>query len=342
MSAIPGFLRGTQEKKWGDLTLAEREYIVQLFEGGDDLEPIAASMGMKSSSLQRWIYSHKSDKKLFLGEAANRIIGTFPELPQRRYDDHIVLESDNFLVTSDWELEDTDGFMMRAALLVAMKHGIKTHIFNGDLVSHDQPGINSFDPMFAEDIPNPAKTMYRATRQVIRSYGQWFNNQYLTYGNHENKLNRTTKGQLSVDEMLYEEDIDITYYAHLWVKTSRGWAHISHPGNYSKNSVVLGRQIYNVTLAPGGLDTGEKPRFIVIGHTHSAQEGHSEDGWAEIYGLGCMRNPQKAAYKERQVKTFPAWNQSFVMFKDGYVTHYDRRKTNWRAELGDLYEQLVA
>lgn len=194
-------------------------------------------------------------------------------------------------------------------------------IWNGDLV--------------ANDIPYTYAEQNNRIRQIIRAFAaQMRQGMWATRGNHDDKPNRMTRGQLTMQEILYAEDIELLNYTHIWLKTQRGYAHVSHPKNYSKNSVDLGRKLYNVITAPEA-DTGghTKPKFMVIGHTHQAQEGHSEDGWAEIYGLGCSRDLNQTAYKRRQVTKHPEWSQSFIVFVDGYVKVFDRKRAGLRQPL---------
>lgn len=260
----------------------------------------------------------------------------FTPFKDRLTDAPPIIESDNVLVTSDWELPDTDIFMVKAAFLIAIKYDLRRHIINGDYVANDATGINSYTPFYATDNTHFDQQMVIA-ESVTYAQSLWFTEGlHQTYGNHEDKLNRATGGQMGMYHTTLGKLINIVRYPHLWLKTKRGYAYIVHPRNYSSNSVVLGKKLYNTMLTP----EGTKPKFVVVGHTHIDQSGYSEDGFCEIYGTGCMRNPKATAYINRQATTFPKWNQSFLMFKNGYVTKFSRTSTDWETELGELYPYL--
>jgi len=322
---------------WSSVTLPERERLFQLKQNGNPLEEYAVKYGMKWKTFSNRMAEYARDREIFLAEIGGKIIEAFPPIKQRKYEDQTIIETENVLISSDWEIPDVDPFMAKAQLLVAQKYGIRRLIINGDLVANDALGIGNIPPIFIDDVVHSFADQNRYTRQYIRSLRGWFTDGiHLTYGNHENKLNRRTDGAIGVDEILIGEDIEVTRYAEIWVKTSRGYAHVSHPANYSQNSVILGRKLYNVTLTPEAQTGGPiKPKFVILGHTHQSQQGHSEDGWAEIYGLGCVRDPRATAYIARKVTTYPKWSQSFLIIRNGYVEVFDKKKTNWKEVLGE-------
>lgn len=322
--------------KWKDTTLSERDLLASRYVAGEDLAPTAEAMGITLKSLHNRIWEHEKAKKQFLGEQAQALTRSIPQMSDRTFKDQMTVHSDNCIITSDWEIPDADPFMIRAALLVSLRYNIRTHIINGDFNANQMAGISSHDPLFAGDAPITFDQQLDITEQVLMCMLQQYDDIVATYGNHEDMINRATKGQVSMDRFYQFGGFRMTRYPHLWLETKRGTALILHPRSYRRSSVELAKQVYDHWLTPDG----RKPRFVVVGHTHLQESGESKDGYAELYGTGCMRDPERTAYLQRKAGLFPKWHQGFLLVRDGYFYQYSRKKTNWQAELGDLYPLL--
>jgi hypothetical protein len=148
-------------------------------------------------------------------------------------------------------------------------------------------------------------------------------------GNHDERVARKTQGEVHLG-MLLNQDPKVIYsrYSFMWLETSRGPVWVFHPGNYSRNPIVLGQKYY----------TGQpRKSHIIMGHCHRKQIGMSLDGQHEIHCIGTGRDAKRTKYKATRVKAFPEWDASFCVVNDGFIEHLDIKTTNWKKELGSLY-----
>lgn len=313
---------------WYERRQREGSYVSTAEEYGTNSEII-------SKIVRRWVKS--SNKLAPVNARSNRLL-ELPQFSEPLIDQPLEIHSDNCLITSDWETPDVHPIVVKAAFLVAIKYNLRRHIINGDFISNDAAGVNSYDPLWASDYESRGfDRQMTVANQLAWGMQQWFTDGVdCTYGNHEDKLNRATKGAVSVQHMRLGSMMNITRYPYLWLKTSRGYAFIAHPANYSPNPVLLGKRLYNKMLAPDG----NKPRYVIIGHTHQYQEGYTEDGSCLVSATGCMRNYDTTPYLQRKVTTFPRWNNSFVAIVNGYVKSFKLLDHDWKAELGDMYPYL--
>lgn len=58
----------------------------------------------------------------------------------------------------------------------------------------------------------------------------------------------------------------------------------------------------------------------------------------EIHAMDTGRERTKTKYIMTTVTKFKQWDQSFVMVRDGFIHDMSLKSTNWRRELGDLYQ----
>lgn len=244
----------------------------------------------------------------------NQKLPLFPQFSQRIYNDYLVVETDNAIISSDWEIPDTNSRMARLTLALGVKYGIKNKIIAGDLVATDQDALTSIINTWKTEGDLTYEQTIGITRKTINTLGNIFERIYICEGNHDDKISRKTIGEIHLGMFLIDTKAEYSHYHYLWLKTSRGYAYISHTRNYNRNSAVLGKQLYNRSVAPDG----NKPKFVILGHTHQSQSGYSDDGLAEIYGLGCMRDKDLTKYASQASTTFPVWNNSLLMILDGH------------------------
>jgi hypothetical protein len=279
-----------------------------------------------------------------------RIRQAAPKAPT--YKDYIVLESDNAIVCSDWEFPDTDVDMLVALLLVAQKNNIKTLVIAGDLDSGDLEAFNHWEQTLATSSEMTFPEHFHLLHKILKAYAQWFTRIIIFTGNHDERIPKLTKGQLSLGFFFTyaNPEIEFSCYRYMYLRTSRGSYLISHPRNYSGISLGLGQKLSNVN--PGPYGNGERVG-VIVAHTHHGSTGFTQDGSREVIGLGCMRDPDKTKYKQLSDGTNNAWNQGFLMIKRAYMYPLWRNHTDWHTVLGSLiryapmllkpkYEQLNA
>lgn len=222
------------------------------------------------------------------------------------------LDHNNVLITSDWEIPDVDPRMVTLLRKIAKTQNIKHLVIAGDFLATDQESLTHWTATLAEDYQPTFGSVVRLAKDMLRWMLEDFETVSMIRGNHDDRVAKATKGQVHLGMFL--EDLGITYsqHDHLYLTTKRGTVKVIHPRQYSGDSLKLGQRFYNVTE-----HNGEKCH-IVIAHTHQAQLGKSPDKLRDIVALGCLRDPRRTKYLQRNSATFAGWDQGFLMIKDGY------------------------
>lgn len=317
---------------WDKLTVDEKRAIARRYNTGDPLDELAAQFGIKTVSLERYARNFLYYEKILLTETSQKI--NIPSSPSRQWLDYETITADNCLIISDLEIPDHDEKFLRAALLLALRHNIKTLIVAGDLVSTDQPGLSSHDGMMPADMAHS----YNGTLEIAKSmlwsgFGEWMTTITCIEGNHDDMVTRKTGGEIHLGMFISSEHVRYSRYSYLWLKTSAGYVYICHPRQYRRNSGSLGQDFYNIILAPDQ----SKPH-VVIAHTHHPQMVQSPDGLRWVCALGTMRDHLRTTYKATRSTTHHQWGNAFLMIKDGYPYLMHKQFTDWRYWLADLYD----
>jgi hypothetical protein len=90
--------------------------------------------------------------------------------------------------------------MMKVALLVGMRYGIKHIIFAGDTIAGDQIGLSTHPVSFITGYEDPFDVVVNLSRGVLKSYGQWFETIDLITGNHDERPAKATQGQIQLHQ----------------------------------------------------------------------------------------------------------------------------------------------
>jgi 6-pyruvoyl-tetrahydropterin synthase len=285
---------------------------------------------------------------------ARVLVDAVPQSPSPIRDEFKVVRDTDAIIISDIEVPDYSQFMFKATLLTAMRYNIKRVIWAGDLVATDQDALNSWMTVWRDEGQRTYIADIKELKKIVRVYGEWFDHQYAIEGNHDMRLARKTGGEVTIDDLLEDVNLELGHYSYMYVFNPelKEWTFVCHQFNYSKTSVKLAQDIWAVTTAPDGYDntTGSRiPDYdplvhgwntqkchVVITHTHVAQEGVSpDDSWACI-GMGCMRDQRRTKYTQARATKFPKWNNAFVMMKNGKFTTMSMKRTDWRSALGEL------
>jgi predicted phosphodiesterase len=295
----------------------------------DEAPAVAQKMGLNTrpSSVKRDIRNYIAYRRRFKGE----IIDSFkvPEtLPA--YNEFAVVEAEDAVVISDLEIPDQDGLMLKRALAVAVQRGIKTLIYNGDIVATDQEALNSWIKDWKDGREGTFAETIRITHDLMLDYGKWFEQQYFVSGNHDNRIARKTGGEVWLEMFLRDTPTKFSRYAYMYLKNSRGWTKIIHPENYSINAASkLGVELWANSISPEGTKC-----HIVIGHTHLAQTAWSPDSQQEIVSTGCIR--RRAQYKDTRATNNREWQRGFLVIQNGYFYPMTECGTDWQKEIGDV------
>ena len=144
---------------------------------------------------------------------------------------------------------------------------------------------------------------------------------------------------------------------YIWNPRTKEWTYVCHQFNYSKTSVRLAQQVWEVVSAPDEYDsdTGERiPDYdpiehgwnkdkchVIVTHTHVAQAGFSPDDNWNCIGMGCMRDVRRTKYVKARATKFPKWNNAFLVMRKGYFTPMTMKFTDWEDVLGPEYYAML-
>lgn len=86
--------------------------------------------------------------------------------------------------------------------------------------------------------------------RILQKYGGWFDEISIISGNHDNRLNKKTGGQVWLGMMLTGTKAKMSHYSYMYIRNSRGVTCVCHPDNFSEDTVVLGKALYNKEAGP--------------------------------------------------------------------------------------------
>ncbi len=297
-----------QKMTWTDLTDDQMATLTALYMKGESIAEKMAEYGMTSSvkTTERQCRDYRFYRQRMMIRTASNIVfpDTSPTLAR-----YPVVDATDAIVIADIEIPDHSPKMLKLALLTAMKHGIKRLIIAGDMIATDQTALNDWVRVWKEEHEISYATAIDLTRAILTNYGFWFDDIQVITGNHDDRIQRKTGGEIYMEMLLHDTPAKFTRYPYMFMNMGdRHWTYICHPRSYSSNAASsLGIRLYNKTVAPDGSKC-----HVVLGHTHLAQSAVSPDGLREIHALGCMRD--HAVYKDRTSTRMPEWKRVEVFW----------------------------
>jgi len=310
------------KRNWSQLPTSEWDRIIALYEARDTvaLAREAQRLGTSISTLERQVRSAILVRDRY---RQKYLVESVPESKTPTYDEFHVIKTDDAIIISDIEVPDHDAWMLKAALLTGMRYGIHTCIFAGDLIATDQDALNTWLSTWAEDGERTYAADLNELRTIIRRFQEWFTDGiYMVMGNHDLRIDKKTGGQVTLEMLLDDTDMQFSRYSYMyiWMPRLQEWVYVAHQFNYSKTSVKLAQDVWNVVSAPDGYDnsTGERIEgydewqhgknkqkcHVIVTHTHVAQAGFSPDGNWQTIGMGCMRDDKRTKYKRAKAVSF--------------------------------------
>lgn len=283
-------------RNWSKLPTSEWDRIIDLYEARDSiaLAREAQQLGTSVSTLERQIRHailiRDRYRQKYLAES-------IPESQTPVYDEYHVIQTNDAIIISDLEVPDHDVWMLKAALLTGMRFGIYSVIFAGDLIATDQDALNTWLSTWAEDGEHSYSADLDELRTIIRRFQEWFTDGItMVMGNHDLRIDKKTGGQVTLEMLLDDTEMQFSRYSYMyvWMPKAQEWVYVCHQFNYSKTSVKLAQDVWQVVSAPDGYSnaTGERiPEYdewrhgknkqkchVIVTHTHVAQDGFSPDG----------------------------------------------------------------
>lgn len=334
---------------WPSLDIDQRERCFQLYVSGMLTVEVATQLGMPLATLQRRCREWRYQRIAVVKEVNEPVM---PDSPSLEYDNFVVAKTNDFIVISDIEIPDHDPVMLEAALYTAMSQNIKTLIIAGDLLATDNSSLNSWAETWAVGNQINYEGSIGIAVQILARFLSWFDSIIVIEGNHDDRVNRATGGEVWFGMLLKEAEsiaktvnakVMFSHYEYCYAETWRGMVYIAHPSNYSQTPVKLGQEMYATENGPYWDPRVHGSRrdscHVVIAHTHIQQSGWSKDYAREIHSTGTMRDPVRTKYMRKKANKFPQWNQGFLMCKNGWFTQLGRNNTNWVHLLGSFADQ---
>lgn len=323
---------------WTNIPPDRRVELLNAKRKGELTAADAEKYDMPFSTLKRRLREMDEEgRELAAARLTTAVYAASPERP--RYKDYIVLEEDNVLISSDWEFPDTDPEMLVRLLLTAIRYQIRTLVIVGDAISGDQDGLSTWAELVASDDNMSFSTAIGSLRSILHAMGEWFDRIIITSGNHDERVQKATSGQIHLGMLLKHINPNVEYslYRYMYLKTGRGTYKLVHPTSYGSVSLTLGQRIADSDPGPerDGTRSG-----VVLGHTHHGSFGFTKDGSREVVGLGCMRDPQKTKYKSMSGAHNNEWNQGFLLVLRGFFYPMWKNHTDWEFWLGSFYKHL--
>jgi hypothetical protein len=191
--------------------------VIAVYESGNQkaFAQEAENLGTSVETLGRQVRSTRLIRDRY---RAKLVVAAVPESPSPLCNDFIVRDTENAIVISDIEIPDHDSWMMKAALLVGQRFGIKHIIFAGDTIAGDQIGLSTHPVSFVSGDEEPFDVVVNLTRDMLRAYVEWFDTIDLITGNHDERPAKKTGGQITMPMMLEGEPVNFSHTCSSWIR----------------------------------------------------------------------------------------------------------------------------
>lgn len=275
---------------------------------GADLSRIFGIPGRSARRYRRKFEAGEAVPKTFsVGSAI--YYGAAPLQPPPRFTGQWNLEGD-FLILNDIHIPATNWEFADKAIQVGVKHlsAPRKVIIVGDLINAD--ALSRWDDVV---VVTPLADEIEYANAFLNHLSQYFDEIYLTRGNHEDRLLKSLSGQLHVPafkRMVSAQDkVQFSMYSYLTVTSGGIRWRLTHQKNYSKNPLIVARQL--------ALKEGTN---IICAHQHHSAVGRSFCNRYTCIDSGGLHNPELMSYVMLDDNTSPKMNNGFVLLKEGVST----------------------
>lgn len=210
------------------------------------------------------------------------------------------------IVTGDFQLPTTDYEMAERVLVVGRALGIKTLLIVGDWVNMD--AFSKYDHIVP---PIPFATEVQVSVRLMERYARWFDDIWLALGNHEHRLLKLMKGDVSGSMLgrllsAVGDKLHITPYSHIIIHSGGQTWRATHQVNYSK---IKGRV---------GDELAQKYQMnILTHHQHHAAKLMDRYGRYVIIDNGGLFDADKMAYVKLRDSTSVGMTKGFTVLLRG-------------------------
>ena len=287
------------------------EVVQALLDKGWSNYKVASELGVHEKTIRNTMRDTKN-KSFFddLSEKYNIVV-----------DEPIRLDvpEEGIVVTADWHIPLFD-HTYASEMMQRTVDKQKSIVIAGDFFNFD--ALSSYDPKQMGTI----EYELAAGRDILKSLGQYFDDIYFIWGNHDDRLVRALGFKLQFTEAMkmalgdtLEGIATFSNLDHLWLDGEADSIYVNHPKTYSR-----------VPLS-GPIRLSDKYRAsIICAHSHHCAIGHASDGISIVSEAGGFFDRHVTSYLQRST-TFPTWQQGYSVVYPDQVTLYSPRFT---AEVG--------
>lgn len=225
------------------------------------------------------------------------------QLPRFTGEPHI---EGNCIVTGDFQLPTTDFELAERVLTVAQALNVKTLLVVGDWVNLD--AFSRYDHIVP---PIPLATEISVSVQLMSRYAAWFDVIWLALGNHEHRLLKLARGDLTGSMLgrllsTAQGKLRVTPYSHIVIHSGGQTWRATHQVNYSK---IKGRV---------GDELAQKYQCNVITHhQHHAAKLMDRYGRYVVIDNGGLFDPDKMSYVKLRDSTSVGMTKGFTVILEG-------------------------
>lgn len=293
---------------------ADENQIITLHEAGIDIHTVARIVKMPTVEIRRVIMEHTARK----AQTAKDL------LAQVNIGKALELEGDNFMITCDWHVPQTDWRLVERLVIVAEKQKIRRLIIAGDFFDQNQ-----FSRYAAVIPPTPWAFERDTAREIMAYLLEVFDEIIITMGNHDRRLITWADASLDLKDVwgsiIENPRVTISKFGYSTIKTSRMrenglplYWRPTHPKNYAQQRGKV------------GVDVAEKyDMSVMTAHEHHTAITTSKSGRHWVVNLGGLYDPAKIAYAQLDDNTSPVMSPSFGMLLDGYPYVFADGLTDW-------------
>jgi len=297
------------------LAQGEEQSVIALQKAGFELKQIAKMLRIPLGQVRYILLEHN---QRIGGDIADMLNGiTLGCEPMR-------LSGDNWMVTCDWHVPQTDWSLVQHMVAVAKKHSIKRMVIAGDFFDQNQFS------QFANVLPPTPWAVERDAAHLIMDYLLgWFDEIVITMGNHDRRLTRWADAALDLKDIwgdiVNSPKVHVSQYGWCTIQTSRTrdnglplvWR-ATHPKNYSQIRGKVGNNLADLYDAS-----------VITSHEHHTALGKSKSGRHWYMSLGGLCDPAKIVYTQLDDGLSTRMAPSFGMLLGGFPYVFAEGLTEW-------------
>ena len=297
------------------LGAGEEQSVIALQKAGFELKQIARMLRIPMGQVRYVLLEHNQRIGGDISQMLDKIdIGHTP----------VNLSGDNWMITCDWHVPQTDWTLVERMVAVAKKHNIRRMVIAGDFFDQGQFS------RYASVIPPTPWAVERDAAHLIMDYLLgWFDEIDIVMGNHDRRLTRWADAALDLKDIwgdiVTDRRVHITQFGWCTITTSRTlddgrplvWR-ATHPKNYSQIRGKIGGDIADMY-----------DMSVISGHEHHTAIVKSRSGRHWAMSLGGLYDPAKIVYTQLDDGLSTKMSPSFGMLLDGYPYVFANGLTDW-------------